>query len=97
MITDTYSNSTDATARNLAAQQAVMPVGVSPAYRIGFEDAQNGEAFCLEFYFASDDRRLSYTLGFLSVRPDCTPALALYMELTPVPQDEIEYDERSIQ
>lgn len=98
MITDTYSNSIDATARNLAAQQAAndMPTGVSPAYRVGFDDARNGAAFAPECYFASDSRRMSYTLGFLSVRPDCTPALAMYMELVPDQGDDVEYAERSI-
>ena len=74
-----------------------IPVAVSPAFRFGYDDARNGEAFAPECYFASDDRKMSYTLGFLSVRPDCTPALAMYMELVPDQRDEIEYAERSIQ
>lgn len=44
------------------------------AYRCGAEDAAAGEPYCPEMLFIRDREMLDYTLGFLSVRPDCRPA-----------------------
>lgn len=73
------------------------PLGVSPAFRLGWDEATSGAPFCPEAWYGDGSLNfLSYVDGFLSVRPDCTPALAIYAELVPVRGVDVDYAERSL-
>jgi hypothetical protein len=44
------------------------------AYAVGKEDAELGEPYCPEMLYVKMQDIYDYSIGFLSVRPDCVPA-----------------------
>jgi hypothetical protein len=44
------------------------------AYAVGREDAEKGEPYCPEMLYIKPQDIYDYSIGFLSVRPDCVPA-----------------------
>jgi hypothetical protein len=61
------------------------------AYAVGREDAESGEPFAPEMLYVKSQDMYDYSIGFLSVRPDCAPALAMALQFEQV-QYEIAYD-----
>lgn len=46
-------------------------------FQVGVMDADEGWPFAPEEYFMSRLQKYEYSVGFLSIRPDCQPALAM--------------------